>query len=148
MGTTFKEMKVGKKNIQLELEDNQPKVVVDGKKFDLLDNLTKHIPELNDPHQALPFSIIANFFFTGINFEVIEDIEGFSKNYKRLLVEDPNISGYGTFDISVIKHPVAEKNQVVFYVEEISTGLPFKVTCPFPYNDHTKPFKYSLLPYV
>lgn len=148
MKTTVKEFQVGKHKISFELDDNEPNVTINNKSFNRLDKVTKEFPELSDSKNLVLFSKIANFFFTGLNFEVIEDIEKFSTTYKRLLKEDSNLINYGVFDIQVIKQPYLDKDHVVFYVEEMGTGLPFQVSSPFPYTDPKKPFKYSLLPYA
>lgn len=90
---------------------------------------------------------VANFLFSGIRFEVIEDISAYVKRYARLLAEDPRIAAYGNFDVSVIKPPAVKDGMALFYVEEIATGLPYRVQCSYPYTDARQPFVYTLLPY-
>jgi len=148
MKTVYREVKVGKKSLSLELDEGKAKVVWNGQTFDRLDNLVKRLPEMGNPRFVEPFAIVANFLFSGLRYEVIEDISHFCANYKRLLKENAEAADYSVFDVSVIKKPIVEGTQAMIYVEELSTGLPFKLICPYPYTDHRVPFRYALLPYL
>jgi hypothetical protein len=78
---------------------------------------------------------------------LIEDVARYRMHYDRLLEEDKNLASFGVFDTSVITLPQLKDDQVVFYVEEKATGLPFKVEGPFPYVNPLKPFSYGILPF-
>lgn len=148
MKTTYRELKVGSHDLKLGWDDSGSPVVVDGKhEIGYLDELVKKIPELTNPSYVESFAIIANFLFSGYDYEVIEDLEHFANHYRRRLQEDPSLAEYGVFDIDVIQKPSVSDHNAIFYVEQLSTGVPFRVSCPFPYVNRSRPFAYTPLPY-
>lgn len=148
MKTLFREIKLDKDLFQLELDENHPQVSVDGRKYTHLDKLCEAFPQFTKSSNVGALAVIANFLFSGLNYEVIEDVNVFSERYKRLLKEDPNVEEFGQFNIAEVKLPRVEGKQMIFYVEAYSTGLPFKVTGPFPFTSNAKPFAYTLLSYI
>jgi hypothetical protein len=147
MKTTIKNMKLGEHQILLEFDEHIPQVTVDGKNYNNLDDLVRDIPEFLQEKYIDEIAYITNFIFSGLNFEVIQDIERFCANYQRSLREVEDLKNYGEFDTRVIKRLDVEKNQMVFFVEERATGLPFIVEGSFPYSDKGRSFSYRILPY-
>lgn len=110
------DVKVGKRHIKLELYERYTTATFDEMSFNRLDELVKHLPDLMNPNFIEPFAVIANFMFNGVNFKILNKIK-----------------------------PKVQDNDAIFYVEEVSTGLHYKVTCPFPYTDPSCPFAYTPL---
>lgn len=138
-------MTIGAYKLQFLLDEGKPFIAWNGQSEERLERVVKRIPEISQ--NLGDFAKIANFLFSGIRFEVIEDIDTYVARFERLLVADPRLADYGTFDVSEIQHPVVKKDTLLFYVEEIATGLPYRVQCPYPYMDSKQPFAYELLPY-
>ncbi|MCE5317745.1 MAG: hypothetical protein LLG04_10385 [Parachlamydia sp.] len=145
MKTLYDEMTIGAHKLQFLLDEGKPSLAWNGQSEERLERVVKQFPEISQ--NLGDFAKIANFLFSGIRFEVIEDIATFVERYQRLLFADPRLAAYGTFDVSKIQLPVVKKDRLFFYVEEIATGLPYRVKCPYPYMDSEQPFAYELLPY-
>lgn len=129
-------------------DGKSPQVIVDGKVYNELMKAVNDISELSDKKYAYEFALIANFILTGLNFEVIEDVDRFRANYKRLLQSDEELAKYGEFDTREIALPRVEGNHIIFFVEERMTALPFKVEGSFPFRDKSGAYSYTKLPYM
>ncbi|MBA3236743.1 MAG: hypothetical protein H0T62_00130 [Parachlamydiaceae bacterium] len=147
MKITVQNVKIDEHQIQLEFNEHTPQVTVDGKAYNNLGDLVRDVPEFSQEKYVNEIAYITNFIFSGLNFEVIQNIERFCANYQRSLQEVEDLKNYGEFDTRVIKRPYIDKNQIIFFVEERATGLPFKVEGPFPYSEMEQSFSYRILPY-
>lgn len=147
MKTLYREIRVGRQPLQLELDEGEAKVNFQGRNFDRLSDLVEALPEISDPRFLSAFAVVANFLFSGMRYETIEEITRFCSIYKRRLEGNSDIKKYGVFDLTAMKAPYIEEGQAIIYVEELSTGLPYKLLVPYPYHDPLYPFEYTLLPY-
>lgn len=146
MKTLFSEMTIGAYKLQFILEEGKPLIAWNGLNEERLERVVQQIPGISQ--NLGDFATIANFLFSGIRFEVIEDIPKYVARYKKLLAEDPRVAAYGIFDVSKIQITMVNKGTLLFYVEEISTGIPYRVRCPYPYIDSRQAFAYEILPYL
>jgi hypothetical protein len=147
MGIKVKEMTIGQHQIQLILEENKASVKIDGKTFERLDILVKTYSELSDPQRIEDIAVIANFMFSHLKYEVIKDPAKFRRDYAKRLEADPRVKKYGVFELSNITRPQVNDKEAIFFVEDLSKGIPLQVTCPFPYTNPDLPFAYQMLPY-
>jgi hypothetical protein len=118
-------------------------------------NLTHLIKENSNLIKNLKtLSILANFFFQGIKYEVLQDPVAFKKNYgarytfpqSGLELSRRRSSFPGTFDVSKIEDPYLTQEEFVFFVKRNDNEIPYKVSCPFPFHEELSA-KYELLPY-
>lgn len=137
-------------------EKQHPLVVHGAHKYSSLHNIVKGIPSLQHPDNLVALAKIVNFMLKGTACTYIDDIRKFQEDYQTLVEYEQNtleylpvrITDHGVFDVRVMHSPAVVKHELVFYVEDANTHIPYLVHCPFPFETETVPARYSLLPYV
>lgn len=116
-----------------------------------LKDLLTDFPKLSAKHNELKLAKIANFFFKGELYSVIDTPQEYIEQYLKdveaegeLFELPPNaITRHGVFDVEEIQLPRIKDGQFIFYV---SANIPYKVSFPIPMTDDCTP-RYELLPY-
>ncbi len=116
----------------------------EGKRYDNLTDLQTDAPLLQDVRHLTQFAIIANFFFTGGEYEFISNPASFKKEYK--IIQIKNRHPYGVYDSSSIEEPIIQQQVLIFYVKHRPSGVPYKASCSYPFTDKNQVFTYQLLP--
>jgi hypothetical protein len=56
------------------------------------------------------------------------------------------LTDYKIFDVSVMHDPCVEEGHLLYFVYHTTTGLPYRVVCPFPYTSTSTVIHYQILP--
>lgn len=115
-----------------------------GKVYDSLSTLFEHAPELKEESNVLGIAKIVNYMLGGENYLLIENPEYFAERYQARSQLAPD---FGVYDVSSVKSPYIENGTLIFYVENVGLGVPYRVSLSFPY-DSKQPCFYSLLPRI
>lgn len=147
-------------NNEIELEclidaDKQPTIIYNNHKYKTLHSLLEMIPALSEPQSLQPLAYVVNFFAKGFDYQYIENIKQFKDDYLNRIEFEKNSFDYmpdrlidhGVFNVVVMHPPLIINNELVFFVKNIQSGLPFKVSCPFPITSEFSSPLYQLLPY-
>lgn len=125
-------------------EDGQrPLIEYQGESYDQLTELVKKAAVLSDPHYLRQFIKIANFLLRGLQFDVIEDTADFQQKYQENANNSP--PEYGFYDVSSIHAPEVREGDVIFFAEQNTSGVPYRVTCTYPFTGEFAHYAYSLL---
>ncbi len=147
----------GQDVLQLCLHDNAPVVEYQDKVYKHLWNLVEEVKDLSNLSHINIFALVANFFWKGTEFQYIESIPDYQKqyhdriNYERQYSADVfefRLTDYKIFDVSVMHEPIIEEGQIIFFVCNLSNGLPYRVVAPFPYNVTSTLVHYQILPFL
>lgn len=150
-------LEFGNDLLYLCLHDNAPVVEYKEKVYKYLWLLVDDAPELSGPANKKIFAIIANFFWKGTEFQFIDSIPSYQKQYRDRVIYERKYSAdvfefrltdYKIFDVSVIHEPKVEEGQIFFYVCNLSNGLPYRVVAPFPYTSTSTLVHYQILPFL
>ena len=150
-----KEIVIGKKTVTLLLQQQSPQVEWNNQVFTHLWFLLAEIEELSHSHYIEAFAEISNFFWKGLQFQRIYDIQEFQQHYIKQVELEKNhpadvfpyrLSDFKIFDVSVIHEPKIENNQLIYFVFNVSNGLPYRVVCLFPYPKASTYVHYQILP--
>ena len=153
--TLFKEILLGPRPVRLYLNNEVPLAEFKGQHYHLLWLLVQQVTELSNPHYIKEFSQLSNFFWKGIQFQTIDSIEDFQKRYveqvelEKLYQGDVfpyRLTDYKIFDVSIMHPPLLEAGTLHYFVYNLSTGLPYRVACPFPYVSTSTLVYYQILP--
>jgi hypothetical protein len=139
------ELVQGKKFVLVWGLSDQPEIEYQGKNYSSLVDLIADAPFLADPSNLLQYIHIANFLFTGLDFSVIEDAEDYKKRYQTSAGKF--IREYGIYDVTSISTPYVEGNNLIFFAENNSSGVPYKAVSTYPYARGGNS-EYALLPQV
>lgn len=106
--------------------------------------------------QGLALAKVANYFFQGMSFVVIEDPQRFCRDYEeRVLWEKAHpeqapwaqLCEFGDFDLSAMALPKIEGDMLTFYAFHRQSAVPYIVQCPYPSLLQEDPvYHYLLLP--
>jgi hypothetical protein len=149
------EIPLGTGLIRLFLNNQVPTAEFLGQYYTVLWFLVQNVSELSDPSYLKEFSEISNFFWKGIQFQTIDSIEDFQKQYVEQVELEKNYQGdvfpyrltdYKIFDVSVMHSPLLDSGNLYYYVYHTATGLPYRVVCPFPYVSTSTLVHYQTLP--
>ena len=150
-----KEVKVGKEIIHLTLCDQTPQAEWNNQVFTHIWFLLADMKDLSDPIHIESFADISNFFWKGVRFQRIYAIKEFQQQYvKQVELERSNpadifpyrLTDFKIFDVSVIHEAKIEDNQLIYFVYNVSNGLPYRVVCLFPYPKASTYVHYQILP--
>lgn len=153
----IKKIMIGQLSLQLLLRDQYPYVEYDGRIFQHIWLLAQECILLSDSAYLAQFAEISNFFWKGLSFRFIEDIEGYQKFYHQRIQEEKQCPGdifpyrltdYKIFDVSIMHLPQVSEGTLRFFVYQVETGLPYRVICPFPYLANSTHVHYQILPIV
>lgn len=119
-----------------------------------LHSLLRAIPALYQNLDALAKS--ANFLAKGLEFQWIDDIASFKKEYYEQLEaeqkmgesEEIRLIDYGIFDLSSIHLPKWKDDQLVFFVKQCASGLPYQVSISSLSSHNSPLISYALLSIV
>lgn len=117
--------------------------------------LVQKLPLLSEPIYIKQFAQISNFFWKGPFFEVVTNIAEYQNRYLRQLelekkhstdVFPYRLTDYQIFDVSVMHDPELIEGQMIYFVYQTKTGIPYRVDCPFPYLSTSTFVHYRILP--
>ena len=139
----------------LIVENQIHSVEYNDKKFIHLVQLVEELPLLSQVDHIKIFTQLAEFFWKGFSFECVENIASYKDNYVNQVQLERKYPGdvfpyrltdYKVFDVSVMHDPLVKEKELLFYVFNIQTGLPYRVVCPFPYDSPSTVVHYQILP--
>ncbi|WP_068469020.1 hypothetical protein [Candidatus Protochlamydia phocaeensis] len=150
-----KELSIGPHVVYLSLKQQTPLVDFQNQTFNHLWFLVNQLPELSNPLYIKEFAQISNFFWKGLLFQYIDSVPAYQKRYIEQVemekkypadIFEYRLTDYKIFDVSVMHEPKVEQDTLIYFVYNVSNGLPYRVVCPFPYTS-TSPFvHYQILP--
>lgn len=153
--TLVKEISIGPHTIHLMLKENMSLIKFNEQFFSHLWLLVQQIPELSDADYLREFAEVSNFLWKGIQFECVISIESYQKRYNEQIelekkypsdVFPYRLTDYKIFDVSVMHDPRLEEGNLLYFVYNTTTGLPYRVVCPFPYTSTSTLVHYQILP--
>lgn len=151
----FREITIGPYTLHLLMQDQIPLVKFEDQCFNHLWLLVQHIPLLSDLTYLKEFAVISNFLWKGLQFDFIDYIANYQKYYDEQVelerkcpsdIFPYRLTDYKIFDISVMHDPCVEEGNLLYFVYHVSTGLPYRVVCPFPYTSTSTLVHYQILP--
>lgn len=128
---------VGEHEVVLAFVDDEPVVKYEGREFRNVSTLMEAIPTLGQESQAEVFARIINFLANGFEFYFLRSPSD-AKEFDR--------ERFGVYDLSKVTQPRIENRELIFYVENQQTGVPYEVHCPWPYS-RKLPIRYETLEY-
>lgn len=114
--------------LALSTEGN-PLVVEEQQVYHNLSEATTLTKYLLESKQLILLAKVINFLLYSMRFQVIISPKEFEKKY---LAQHSKESDYGLFDLQEIATPQIQEDQFIFYVQEMSSGIPLKVICSLP----------------
>ncbi len=153
--TLVKEISIGPQTLHLMLKENMSLIKFNEQFFSHLWLLVQQIPELSDADYLREFAEVSNFLWKGIQFECVISIESYQKRYNEQVelekkypsdVFPYRLTDYKIFDVSVMHDPRLEEENLMYFVYNTTTGLPYRVVCPFPYTSTSTLVHYQILP--
>jgi len=100
--------------------------------------LSQAAPALSDPKWAFAYAQMVNHIVQGDDFELIIKPEEFQQRYmERYNAEDPNeevgpgtirLHNFGIPDFAEIHQPMKNGDELIFFVENMFMGIPYRVT--------------------
>lgn len=134
---------------------HEPIIEVEGMQYNSLTKLTEAFPRLFQEKHLEKLAQMANFLANGIEFQFIENIEEFKKNYLQHIETEQSSSLYegfpftesGSFDLSIMHTPTLKNRKLIFFVKHDYFGVPYQVTLRYPTKkDELPEILYELLP--
>lgn len=153
--STIKEIPLGPSILHLLMQDQTPLVKYEDHVFNHIWLLTQQFPLLSDPTYLKEFAELSNFLWKGLQFQFIDQIAHYQKFYTEQVELEKKYSSdvfpyrltdYKIFDVSVMHDPRLEGDQIFYFVYNTTTGLPYRVVCPFPYISSSTLVHYQILP--
>lgn len=153
--TYHKEVLVGPHIVRLLLRNENPFVEFERQIFSHVWLLSQQLNLLSDSIYLKEFAEIANFLWKGLQFKFIENIQEYQNYYIQQIdlekkfptdIFPCRLTDYQIFDVSVMHHPILDEGQLLFFVYQESTNLPYRVVCPFPYISSSTLVHYQVLP--
>ncbi len=138
-------IKIEDREFALTINGDVSVIEFEGQSYTDMQHLQDAAQILSDSKHAKEFAAIANFLFTGLEFEIINDPISFKKEYQKII--DVGSNPYGLYDVTQIENAaLTNLGTIVFFVQNVVTRVPYKVTCTYPYNGVRPSFSYQLLP--
>lgn len=153
--SAIKEISVGPYTLSLVMRDQTPLVEYEGHFFNHVWLLNQQLSYLSDLNYLPEFAEISNFLWKGLEFQFIENIVDYQKFYiEQIELEKKfpsdvfpyRLTDYKIFDISVMHQPHVENEQLSYFVYHVTTAIPYRVICPFPYTSTSTLVHYQILP--
>jgi|GEM_PF-4548500 len=144
LSTTIQNIHIGDVILVLSIEEGIPCVRYKESRYLSLIPLFEELPALYD--HALGCAEVVNFLLLGEHGQVITETDSYRAAYLKNK-ENPLLSRYGEYDLSSLHPPQLTDHQLIFFIHDLTDGLPYQVTCPIPYTADAKPIQYQLLPY-
>jgi hypothetical protein len=150
------ELPFQQEKLRFLIEDSVCAIAYLGRACTSLEQLKECLPGLFDPPHAALLAMACNFLYGGLNFTVIQDIAGFKEKYEERIQQEAAgkalegffLLQYGHFDLSEMRPAAATGDQLIFYVESSSFGIPYKATCILPASGKQAGCTYFLLPHI
>lgn len=148
-------LSMGSHLIELVLQNKNPTITWNGKLYENLWSLVAELKELSDPIHIQSFALISNFFWKGTDYQLIDDIAAYQKEYgERVEYEKKHpadifeyrLTDYKIFDVRYMHEPLVEDGQIIYFVFNLKNGLPYRVVAPFPYEQESAVVHYQILP--
>ncbi|MEM7317639.1 MAG: hypothetical protein AAF408_01315 [Pseudomonadota bacterium] len=125
--------------VELQFADSgSPVVVIEQVEVSDATLLLGAAPALEDPKWAFAFAQMVNHIQQGDSYELIVKPEDFKAKYMETYnAEDPDeevgagtirLHNFGIPDFDAIHQPVKNGDTLIFFVENIFMGIPYKVT--------------------
>jgi len=139
----IKEVRVGASSFQLLMQDQTPLVECGGHFYSHIWLLIQQHLILSENAYIEQFAEISNFMWKGLQFQFVDDISSYQQFYTEQVelerkcpsdVFQYRLTDYKIFDIAVMHPPRLEGEQLHYFVYNTTTGLPYRVVCPFPYG--------------
>jgi hypothetical protein len=155
--TPVQTIKVNKTEIMFYLDhDQHPIVISSGNTHRSLHHLIQSMPELSNPDYLSQLAHLINFFSQGTDYHVIDDIPKFQEAYLERIEYEKNsfdymplrIIDHGIFDVRVMHPPRVINRELIFFVQQDHTQLPYRVSCSYPIEREKLDTRYQLLPYA
>jgi hypothetical protein len=151
----FKEVYIGPYTLRLLMENQIPLVEFNNQFFNHIWLLGQRLSLLSDPIYLKEFAEISNFLWKGSQFFYIESISSYQKYYSKQIELEKKcpsdifpyrLTDYKIFDVSVMHDPCLEDGYLKYFVYNSTTGIPYRVVCPFPYTSNSALVHYQILP--
>lgn len=155
--TLFKEVLIGPHLLRLLVQNQNPLIEFKKQLFSHVWLLNQQLPILSEHSYIKEFAQVSNFLWKGLQFQFIEHVPDYQKFYIQQVELEKKFSSdvfpyrltdYKIFDVSIMRDPhldMEEKN-LIYFVYQTATGLPYRVICPFPYTSHSTLVHYQVLP--
>lgn len=145
-------------DIQLEcqLEGKHPVVICNQKKYNNLRSLHKEVPELIDAIDLKDLAHLLNFMSSGKEYAVLDKVKRYKDEYLARIEFEKNsfdylpvrLSEHGIFDVSVMHAPRVVAEEFAFFVKNVDSEVPYRVSCHYPIDLETPNLRYQLLAYA
>lgn len=152
----IKSIQLNNDKVFLILKNQIPIVEYNDEPFSHLWFLVAKLPSLSNPKYIRAFSEISNFFWKGLQCQCIESIDLYQRNYMNQVDLERKypadlfpyrLTDYKIFNVEVMHEPKIDLGQLIYFVYNIHTGLPYRVVCPFPYPATVSTtIRYQILP--
>lgn len=155
--TTIYNIKLHNFDLQCQIDQHRhPMVTIGEKSYTTLYGLIKAVPILSEQKQIKNLSKIANFLCNGVEYLFIDDIPKYQEEYLNRVEFEQNTFDYlpnriidhGVFDVTGMHPPRIINDELVFYVKNDHTEVPYRVIIPYPIIKETLEARYELLPYA
>ena len=159
MKIAIQRLKTGNKDCAFYFDDaNNPVINIEGIEYtdDTIYEMLESYSSLMKAANLTKAAKMINFLIKGVSFQLIEDIEIFKQKYlDKVEMESGEIPGlaarlndYGRFDVSRLHSSKLVEGQLLFYVKEDATQLPYQVAFTYPFVEELPKAYYNLLPYT
>ena len=155
LSTPIKSLALGSKILYLYLDGQTPLVECEGLFFSHIWVLVQQLPLLSNLSYLKEFAEISNYLWKGLEFQFIESIANYQISYRTQVefeLKNPSdvfpyrLTDFKIFDVSVMQEPYLEEGNLIYYVFQGATGIPYRVVCPFPYTSTSTLVHYQILP--
>lgn len=142
--TIIQNIYVGDTLLVLSIEEGARCVHCKGRGYLSLIPLFKEQPALYNPIHVQACAEVVNFLLLGERGRVIIATDLYRATYLKNK-EKPPLTRFGEYDLSSLHPPQLIDHQLVFFTHDLTTSLPYQVTCPIPYTADSPPIQYQLL---
>lgn len=152
---TVKEIHIGSTRFHLLIQGQVPWVECNGQFFNHVWLLIQEHSILSDCPYIEQFAEISNFLWKGLQFQYVDHISDYQRFYTEQVELEKKCAGdifqyrltdYKIFDVSLMHEPRIEGDQLHYFVYNKTTGVPYRVVCPFPYEGTSTLVHYQVLP--
>jgi hypothetical protein len=145
--TKVKSIQIDGGSLVLLIEDANPYVRYMEEQYVSLIPLFEDLPALCDPANAKECAEIVSFLLLGEHAYVIENVQLYQNDYAKNK-SNSVLSRFGEYDVSLMHPPKQSNQQLIFFIHDLTEGIPYQVICPIPYTTDSKPVQCQLLPMV
>lgn len=153
--TSIMKLSINNQSFNLILDEGSTKVELNGKSYASLADLVNSCYYLTENQYIKEIALLSNHLFFGLEFKLITEPEPFKQRYWKKIQQEqrekptiPMLLNHGIFDVSKITLPKRQNNELICFLEQLSTGLPFELRFPFPFNRNDSEYHLKILPYA